>query len=393
MSKPSHLLLLAAVVFTLLAIPTALFAQPIVEPLDPNGGTAPIEIAVANSEFPGESDPTLLPAFFSTSAPTESPDLATDDPAWVAPELWEATWNVYLPGVRFEPSAASLNMGNRASVLAFYNANYRVATPSIGWTGSYGSCNAGTTSAAYLEATRRRVAFYRALAGVPSEIVMHQPFVQQAQAAALMMSVNGKLSHSPSSSWTCYSSDGAKAAGAANLASAPGITAIDLYMHDSDGGNAAVGHRRWLLYPQLQRIGAGSTPNNGVAFGANALYVLDSETLFGARPAVRDGYVAWPPRGFLPYTITPTRWSFSYPNAGFGGATVSMWQNGAALGVRKEAVTNGFGENTVAWVPNIGASPWPRPSGDATYKVQIDNVRIGGAARSFSYTVVIFDPG
>jgi len=311
----------------------------------------------------------------------------------VDPAAWEQTWRVRLPTVRYQPPPTTLVMGSRSSVLGYYNTFFRIATPPMGWTGSYGNCSVGATSPAYLEATRKRIAYYRAMAGVPSNVTMYAPFVQQAQAAALMMSANKQLSHSPSSSWRCYSDEGVKGAGSANLASAPGPVAIDLYMHDSGGGNGAVGHRRWLLFPQLSRMGAGSTPPSGDLFGSNALYVLDDATIWGARPAVRDGFVAWPPRGYVPHTIVPMRWSFSYPGADFSSATVSMWRNGASLGVTKEPIVAGFGENSLVWNPQVGGSLWPAPSADTTFEVRVNNVRINGANQSFAYTVIIFNPG
>lgn len=377
-------------------------AQPIVGPLTPptegnlqegnpsqQPNIAVIEIETPATEFPGEGETSWVEAW--SELPAEHSEGATESVS-VAPAEWEATYRTYLPSIGNQPSPTALNLGNRASVLTYYNNFYRVATPAMGWTGSYASCNAGTTSAAYQEATRRRVVFYRAMAGVPTGITMYAPFVQQAQAAALMMSANGELSHTPSTSWRCYSDSGKQGAGAANLASAPGPMAIDLYMHEP-GNNAAVGHRRWLLYPQLTRMGTGNTPDSGAAFGANALYVLDGASLWSARPAVRDGFVAWPPRGYVPYPVVPTKWSFSFPNADFSAASVTMWRNGSPLGTVKEAVVDGYGENTLVWRPQIGSDAWPRPIADTTFRVQINNVRIGDVNRNFTYTVVIFDPG
>jgi hypothetical protein len=35
---------------------------------------------------------------------------------------------------------------------------------------------------------------------------------------------------------------------------------------------------------------------------------------------------------------------------------------------------------------------WPKPEADETYRVTIDNVIIGDSPRSFTYSVVVFDP-
>ena len=80
------------------------------------------------------------------------------------------------------------------------------------------SCNAGTTSAAFKAAVIDRVAFYRAMAGVPSSIGLAATYSTANQQAALMFSRNNQLSHTPPSSWACYSAAGAQAAGSSNIA-------------------------------------------------------------------------------------------------------------------------------------------------------------------------------
>lgn len=55
------------------------------------------------------------------------------------------------------------------------------------------------------------------MAGVPATVVLSGEFTAKAQKAALMMSVNRQLSHSPDSTWICYSAEGAEAAGKSNL--------------------------------------------------------------------------------------------------------------------------------------------------------------------------------
>jgi hypothetical protein len=49
-----------------------------------------------------------------------------------------------------------------------------------------------------------------------SAVAISDEYNQKAQKAALM-SVNGQLSHSPPSTWTCYTSDGAQASGSTDL--------------------------------------------------------------------------------------------------------------------------------------------------------------------------------
>jgi len=194
--------------------------------------------------------------------------------------------------------------------------------------------------------------------------------------------------------WTCYTADGAEAAGDSNLAlGVSGWDAITGYIMDPGAGNSAAGHRRWILYPQTQIMGTGDVPAVSGFLAANGLNVFDAN-LFGPRPSTREEYVAWPPPGYVPYQVVFARWSFAYDQADFTAATVSMKSNGMNIAVSPEQVQTGFGENTLVWIP-MGLNdrdPWPQPAGDTTYTVTIGNVLIGGIPRSFTYDVIVFDP-
>ena len=129
-------------------------------------------------------------------------------------------------------------------------------------------------------------------------------------------------------SWLCYTGDGANAAGNSNLAiGGAGPAAISLYILDNGSNNTAVGHRRWILYPQTQTMATGDVSASGGYPAANATWVFDSN-YGGPRPDTRDGFVSWPPPGFVPYPTVWNRWSFSYPNADFAAATVTVSSNG-----------------------------------------------------------------
>jgi hypothetical protein len=211
----------------------------------------------------------------------------------------------------------------------------------------------------------------------------------------LMMSANRKLSHSPATDWLCYTNDGAQAAGSSDLyLGVYGPDAISGYILDPGDGNSFVGHRRWILYPQTQQMGTGDIPYAGGYPAANALWVFDSN-MWQPRPATREEFVAWPPPGFVPYPIVFARWSFAYAQADFSSATVTMSSSGNNLSVSIATPVDGYGENTLVWIPNglSNYATWPRPASDTAYLVNIQNVAIGGSYRNFSYTVTIFDPG
>jgi uncharacterized protein YraI len=288
----------------------------------------------------------------------------------------------------------AVDISSRSSAAAFFF-SYYTGQPAIGWTGSQASCNAGTTSSAFKSAVIDRVAFYRAMAGVPSSVGLAATNSTSNQQAALMFSRNNQLSHTPPSSWACYTAAGAQAAGSSNIALGTyGVSAIDAYMKDAGSNNAAAGHRRWILYPQTQSFGTGDVPAGNGYPSANSLWVWDSN-VSGPRPSTRDGYVAWPPPGYVPYQVVFPRWTFSYPGAGFGGASVSVTLNGSSVPVTIDSSTaTGYGENTIVFRLN-GMSPsgaWGNPGADQTYTVRITGASVGGQSRTFTYNVTIFDP-
>jgi uncharacterized protein YkwD len=289
-----------------------------------------------------------------------------------------------------------IDSSERETVRLFFQTVYRASDKvAAKWTGDIATCRAGTVSANYQTATIRRVNWYRAMAGLSASVVLDSEFSRKAQQAALMMSANNTLSHTPPSSWNCYSVDGAAAAGKSNLSLGhAGAEAVMDQVRDNGISNFVVGHRRWILYPQTERMGAGSViPAGAEDRSANALWVFD-DNIWNPRPAVRDDFVAWPPPGYVPYQAVYPRWSFAYPDADFSRATVSLSHHGKTIAVDREPNQSGFGENTLVWIPRPYADgdTWNAPSADDTYQVNLKNVVVAGHARSFSYDVTVFDP-
>lgn len=335
-------------------------------------------------------DPVLYPAPLMPQQPEsellEQPDIV----------VFDGPYRVFLPLTTRITTDQVVKTDNRQSVLEFYNQHYaNQNNPDIAWTGSIYSCNAGSTSVQFKESILERINFFRAMAGVPSTIIFNESYNQKAQAAALVMSANNSLDHTPPDSWTCYSSLAYSGASSANLAlGGYGRSAINMYMSDYGSGNGAVGHRRWILYPQTQEMGTGDVPYTSGHWSSNALVVFDSH-MWEPRPETRHAFVAWPPPGYVPYPIVYPRWSFSYAKADFSSASVSMTKNGTAINqIALEQVQNGYGENTLVWIPMglSSSSAWPVPSGDEVYRVTVRHVKIDGVYRDFNYEVTIFSP-
>ena len=306
----------------------------------------------------------------------------------------------------------SVTTTSREEVRDFYRAIYAASENiPLAWTGNYSASSAvaaaGETSTALKEAVLLRINFFRALAGVPAGVTLNTTFAAKDQQAALMMSANRALSHTPPPSWIYYTAAGAEAAGQSNLSLGLfGPAAISSLMQDSDGSgslvvvgaNAIVGHRRWFLYPPTREMGTGDVPGNGANFlAAHASWVTAN---FGApRPATRDNFVAFPAPGYVPHQLVFARWSFSYPSADFSAATVTMTRAGAPISVRRETPANGSGENTLVWVYDsanintIESDGHARPPADLTYSVSITGVKVGATTLPpFNYNVIVFDP-
>ena len=291
----------------------------------------------------------------------------------------------------------SVNITNREEVRIFFNTVYGSGeNANAGWTGNQATCVAGTTTADFQNQVAVRINYFRAMAGLPAGITLNSSWGSQDQAAALIMSANNTLSHYPPSSWSCYTPAGANAASNSNISiGSAGPDAITGYMEDHGANNSIVGHRRWLLYPQTQRMGTGDVAENGTFNSANATWVFDGN-YGGPRPSTRQPFVSWPPPGYVPYPVVFARWSFAYPNANLASATVAMSSNGVAIPVTTETVANGYGENTLVWHPSnldpTQPQPWPVPATDVVFSVTIQNVNLGGNPTNFNYTVIVFDP-
>jgi hypothetical protein len=293
----------------------------------------------------------------------------------------------------------SVDATDREAVRRFYNEVYLEPKKPMNWTGNHSTGSAGTINPEYQRATIQRVNWYRAMAGVPASVQLSNVNSSKSQQAAFMMSVNDALSHTPPQTWKSYTAEGAEGAIASNLALGfNGPDAVDAYMKDYGDNNFKVGHRRWLLFPGTKTFGTGDVPaaivDGKSLWSANALWVTDVD-FWGPRPQVRDGFVAWPTRGFVPYQTVFARWSFSYPAADFAQARVAVTRNGVPLDVRMETVANGVGENTLVWkMPDIDPNGRHlQPEADVKYSVTVSNVVVAQEVRSFTYDVTVFDTG
>jgi len=212
------------------------------------------------------------------------------------------------------------------------------------------TCDAGTLSPEALDDTVRRVSLFRWLVGL--DPVVADPDASRTaavQACAVMMRANGRISHTPDAGWSCYSAEGAAAAGYSNLALGPShpADAVDLYANDM--GVPSLGHRRWILNGPLARVAV------GFAGEANCLAVMDTHGE-PARP-----WTAYPSPGPAPVETVLTVWSFHADDmpVALSTVTVTRVSDGADLPVIVMPLDGGYGPSAVGfaqdgWRPSVG---------------------------------------
>ena len=244
------------------------------------------------------------------------------------------------------------------------------------WSGDVAACNAGDVSADGRANAVKLVNLFRYLAGLPP--VTNDPARDaKNQACALMMHANGMLSHTPPTSWTCYSGEGAEAAGSSNIASGPGVMAVDMYMSDF-GNEGTMGHRRWILSDTLGPIGIGSTS------GASCMWVI------GGAGATMSPWIAWPPAGIVPsgalgVSFVPTDqsgWTLQSSMIDLTNAQVEITDGGDPRQVDVQVLGQGYGST---WAIRMVPNGWTSQPGH-TYKVHVT-----GAASPIDYEVDVID--
>ncbi len=155
----------------------------------------------------------------------------------------------------------------------------------------------------------------RYIAGLPADLKLSNDYNRMAQAASLVNYSNDSISHYPEfpsniSSKTAKS--GIKACAESNLAwdswqnTSLEHSILNVWMKDDSFSNIkALGHRRWILSPEMKRTGFGAVSGSRGTY--NTMYVFD----FGRK--VKTNYqVAWPAQQ-MPVSYFPegTPWSLS----------------------------------------------------------------------------------
>lgn len=165
------------------------------------------------------------------------------------------------------------------------------------WDGNASTCNAGDLDADAATRALKRINVHRDLAGV-APFTQEPTWTAAAQQCALIAHANGKLSHTPPESWSCWSTTGSNTSAGSLIANRSVAQSIAAYVQDP-GNEPTMVHRRWLLDETLSSVGFGSTD-------AFSCIVVDGESIGPAsapkNPSPR-GWSAWPPGGDVPFDM------------------------------------------------------------------------------------------
>ncbi|MGG4032090.1 S-layer homology domain-containing protein [Paenibacillus cisolokensis] len=170
---------------------------------------------------------------------------------------------------------------------------------------------AGKLKDGYLEKGLNAANFYRFVSGLPADLVLDESLNRQAQHGAVTIAANGRLTHNPVQPEDMpqdFFELGEKSAGSSNIYWTTSgtdnvlVRSVEAYMDDSDSSNIdRVGHRRWILSPQLKRIGFGlAAASNGKQDGYySAMQVFDQ-----SREGQLDfNYILYPNKGAFPLDV------------------------------------------------------------------------------------------
>lgn len=197
-------------------------------------------------------------------------------------------------------------------IIAFFAAHpWSTSTPMTfdeepSYSGSY---TAGRLSAASQQEVLNCINCIRFTAGLPADVAVKAEYANAAQAATLVNAANNMLSHSPERPAgmpeTLYQL-GRNGAGSSNLSRGRQTLCASIvggFMPDSDNSNIdRLGHRRWVLNPDMQYTGFGKT---GLFY---AMFAIDRNR----KEAFTGDYIAWPPQN-MPYSLyhVSSRYPFS----------------------------------------------------------------------------------
>lgn len=337
---------------------------------------------VPDSDAPDAEAPAMDATAPTPDVPSSQPDAATPPRDVVAPPRDVATPPTdappadappTMPGriTTTTPAPGDPAMRSQADVCALWNDVTQRARTAPAFTPGSGMCAPGTLPQATRDAAVLMTNAYRWLAGLPN-VAENTDYSSAAQACAELMQANNMLSHTPPTSWTCYTALGAMGAGRSNITSGGSspVSSLAGWVDDQRDLTMTLGHRRWVLFPPLGPIGYGQSQRYACQY------------ILGTRGTATKPWVAWPNEGVTPMESSTPLWSFSSARMGVTASTrAAVTANGMPVSVSAALRANGYGDPTISWMmPALTAGTVYRVTitgltGDATVNYEVRPVR------------------
>lgn len=302
--------------------------------------------------------------------------------------------------------------GNQASSTSSSKASSSAQNSSGSSTGSsalyvtapvVSSCTPGVVTDSVKTAVLDKLNSLRKRHGLPA-VAYDSSDDNAAAAAALYMVANNGLTHTPSTTGKCYTSEASRLAGISNLhmawtsggdtRSMASTDAIMGYANDKDVDS--LGHRRWVLYPFLAKTTFGRADGDS-ASGTLGRMASSLRTIGGAASSVTmsNDFVAFPygsysvseftPGWYLSFSVVASKTSINAnggSNVNLDSAAITVKDgSGNSLAVSSQSANyEGYGlPNSLQWkVAGLAAG--------GSYTVTISNVTVNSVARTFTYT-------
>ncbi|MCI2254825.1 CAP domain-containing protein [Domibacillus sp. PGB-M46] len=211
-----------------------------------------------------------------------------------------------------------------------FEGNPYIETPSIS-----SPYSPGSLKPAFLEDGLNMANFVRYLTGLPDNLVLDEALNEQAQYGAVLTAANGYLSHFPEKPEDMpegFYNIGYQATSTSNLHYAftssnlhfnskqtdfieSGTLAYSVksYMDDHGTSNLqSVGHRRWILSPQLKNIGFGYATKPSSQYSGYTQAFTPMKVFDKSGPPATSTYTTWPSAGYFPvqfFDDPATPWS------------------------------------------------------------------------------------
>lgn len=284
----------------------------------------------------------------------------------------------------------------------------------------YANFAAGAEGAAYLERPRlappygagaltegalrtalNYLNFLRRVAYIENDVALLDLYNLRSQHGAALLAANDRLLHdapiAPGMDWDFYETAHAGTM-SSNIASInwmdEGIlrTAIEYFVRDDGAGNLAqLGHRRWLLNPNMGKTGFGlANAASGITYAA--MYAHDLSGDGGAWD-----HIAWPSRGAFPAELMSAEiaWSVTlnphvYDAAG-SDIQISMAEQRAGAANLSYFTVNleNYGAGPCAiFVPDLAAMGIEAYEQNQVWRVELTGLRrLDGGEAAISYTI------